>query len=386
MKICHIIPSYYPLGSPQIVYTRLLAKVGHQVDVLALQREGEKREESIQGVNVIRLANHKDGFFLLKTAPHFIKCLNAHLSQSDYDIVHVYSFRGCSILPLLNRNYPTKWILDIRTGNIAKSLLKSNIANTITKIESKAFQNIIVLDKMVAKKVLSANTRYIQIPLGADFSKFRPGRNNSLRNALGIHEDEIVIVFSSSLEPQRHPETALEAFRIALKDVPHLKLLILGDGNSRQAMELMVTQYGLSDRVIFTGQVPYDEVAGYISSGDIGLGYVPITPQYNPQPPLKTVEYLASGLPVIGTRTMGNLRFIKDMENGLLCDDAPQSIADQIISLSNNESLRNRLATNARNSVIRYDWNRIVELELLPLYRKILQNDISEKVGGAQIK
>ena len=378
MKICHILPNYYPYRPLQIFYTRALAQLGQEVDVLALRRGDEPFQEYSHGVRIQRFHKEKKGLFLLRTAPHFIKEVQSVLARNEYDLVHIYSFRGCSILPRINRRRNIRWILDIRTGNIAASRLRANLANWITKIESRAFQEI-VINPLIAEKVLSTNTPYTVVPIGADFNKFRPFRNPEFRQSLGIRKDDLTVIFSSSLEPQRYPEVVLEALRLALLKAPQLKLLIVGDGTSRNTLENLAKEKNIEDRVIFTGFVPFDEMPNYVAAADIGLGYVPITSQYDLQPPLKTVEYLASGLPVVATKTKGNMLFVLHEANGLLSEDDHNAIADQIVCLATKPALREELASRARSSVEHYDWNRIVEDMLLPVYQRALEGTLPGK-------
>jgi glycosyltransferase involved in cell wall biosynthesis len=111
-----------------------------------------------------------------------------------------------------------------------------------------------------------------------------------------------------------------------------------------------------------------------LNAADIGISYVPKTPQYDPQPPLKTVEFLACGLPTIATDTVGNRVFIRNEYNGLLIDDTVESLSNAIVKLVTDTSLRTKFASVSRQSVRKYDWQNIVEKKLIPIYRWIISN------------
>ena len=89
----------------------------------------------------------------------------------------------------------------------------------------------------------------------------------------------------------------------------------------------------VDDNVIFTGRVERRKVRDYISAADIGISYVPINESFSYNPPLKTFEYLACGLPTIATATESNRRIIDDGFNGILTSDNPEYLADAIINL-----------------------------------------------------
>ena len=106
---------------------------------------------------------------------------------------------------------------------------------------------------------------------------------------------------------------------------------------------------------------------------DVGISYVPMVPEYNIQPALKTLEYLSCSLPVLATKTLGNRKHLQDNENGLLSNDDPVSFSRVINEISLNKTLREKLKENARPSILEYDWKQIIQNYLLPAYETILR-------------
>ena len=93
---------------------------------------------------------------------------------------------------------------------------------------------------------------------------------------------------------------------------------------------------------------------------------------YNVQPPLKTIEYLASGLPVIATNTIANQAVITDNANGILVDDDESALVEGITRLVSDHELRKRLASNAAISARDFTWDVSTRYKLEPAYRDIL--------------
>ena len=137
-------------------------------------------------------------------------------------------------------------------------------------------------------------------------------------------------------------------------------------------MRSILGELKIQNNVNIIGPVPYLEMQNYLAVADIGLAFVPITPEYNSQPALKTLEMLSSGKPVIATATDGNRYFIQDGVNGMLVMDNYKDIADAILELVDNQDLRKRLGRASRVSVEKYDWSQIVENKLIPLYRDLV--------------
>jgi len=370
LKTCHILANYYPLYAAPFEYTRKLVKAGIDVDLVCLNRGSEPAVENIDGVQVTRI-----NLPIRKIAATFryLKIITKLLEQSHCDIVHVYCFRGCGILPLLSKKSYRKILIDIRSGSVSHQRFKSRLSNFMTRLEASTYDGIICVDQRVAHSVLGKKGANYIVPLGADFEKFKPYSNSRLRDEIGIKKNQIVVIFVSNLNHERNPYRVLKAFEKAATGHPQLVLLLVGAGSEMEEMRKMASKAPLRGKVIFAGQIPYHNVQEYLACGDIGLSYVPINGQYDLQPPLKTVEYLAAGLPMVATRTKGNMQFIRDDFNGVLVDDNEEAISQGICRLIEDSKLYNDISKEARRSVLNYDWTHIVKQNLLPAYKSMLK-------------
>jgi len=139
-----------------------------------------------------------------------------------------------------------------------------------------------------------------------------------------------------------------------------VKLLICGDGEERQKLEVRSKKLGISDKVKFMGFIAPAELPKYYAIADVfcrpslseGLGNV-------------FLEAMAAGVPVIATPVGGIPDFLKNGETGLFCHVRnPESIAEKIkwiLDEKNKEEVA-RVVANAREMVGRkYDWEIIAE-------------------------
>ena len=130
------------------------------------------------------------------------------------------------------------------------------------------------------------------------------------------------------------------------------RALIVGDGPERGTLQRHAAQLGLD--AIFTGRVPMAKVRDYHAVLDVFV--VPRTPDRVCQlvTPLKPVEAMASGLPVVvsGVRALGEI--VQDTVTGLLFPplDA-EALADTLQLLLGNPELRRELGANAKQWVAR---------------------------------
>jgi len=196
--------------------------------------------------------------------------------------------------------------------------------------------------------------RVIIVPNGVseEFLRPLPAVRNELRRSLGIADGEFVVGLVSSLVAHEGIGTLLEAVRILRHRGVPARALIVGDGAERAALQRRAADLGLD--AIFTGRVPSARVRDYHAALDAFV--VPRTPDRVCQlvTPLKPVEAMASGLPVVvsSVRALGEL--VQDGESGLLFPPLDAgALADALAQLRDSPELRAKLGARARERVAR---------------------------------
>jgi glycosyltransferase involved in cell wall biosynthesis len=193
----------------------------------------------------------------------------------------------------------------------------------------------------------------IIVPNGVSEEFLRPLPDGAaLRASLGIKPGEHVVGLVSSLVAHEGIGTLLEAVKILNDRGVRARALIVGDGPERTALQRQAADLGLD--AIFTGRVPSAKVRDYHAVLDVFV--VPRTPDRVCQlvTPLKPVEAMASGLPVVVSDVRALAEIVHDRETGLLSPslDAGE-LADRLQQLLANPDLRAKLGANARHWVAR---------------------------------
>jgi len=135
-----------------------------------------------------------------------------------------------------------------------------------------------------------------------------------------------------------------------------IKLLIVGkEGKFKENMQL-AQKLGVSDRVIFTGMIPYDMVPKYISAMDICLIPFKQNSIANNALPIKLFEYMACEKPVIST----NISPVKSLVGDDIFYAAnSKEYANKIDLLYQNKDLRTKKGKIGRKIAEKYDWEEI---------------------------
>ena len=136
----------------------------------------------------------------------------------------------------------------------------------------------------------------------------------------------------------------------------NVKFLIIGTGYEEEMLKNRVSKLGLENRVHFLGFVKHENMPQYLHISDIF-----IRPSLSEGFGNSYIEAMAAGIPVIATPVGGILDFLKDNENGLLCEVRnPKNIAWKVEMLLNDNVLKNKIVKNALEMVERkYQWNLI---------------------------
>lgn len=294
------------------------------------------------------------------------------LQRVDVDLVHVYPFRGCALLPV-SANGP-RYLLDVRTGNVSgRPWPWARVSDGVTRVESRAYDGRAVISRAVGRYVGGRGwDNSVVIPLGYPAQAAAAARAQRDARLHRASSPAIRIGYVGTLKPQRRLERLVEAAGELRRRGCPLTWIMVGGGGARPALEQQALASGVGESFEFRGEVPSDGVWEQYADLDISLAYVPAVPHFDRQPPVKTLEAMACGLPVIGTDTVGNREFIRDGVDGILVRDDVAALADAIERLAQDPAARRRLGERAAERVRDCSWEQIVRESLLPAYARLL--------------
>ena len=206
--------------------------------------------------------------------------------------------------------------------------------------------------EIIERGVPAGNVIIVPNGVSEEFLRPLPDDGGRLRASLGIEPDEHVVGLVSSLVAHEGLGTLLEAVKILNDRGVPVRALIVGDGPERTALQRQAAELGLN--AVFTGWVPSAKVRDYHAILDAFV--VPRTPDRVCQlvTPLKPVEAMASGLPVVvsGVKALGEI--IRDGETGLVFPPQdPGALADQLQTLLTSPGLRAKIGSAAHEWVAR---------------------------------
>ena len=162
---------------------------------------------------------------------------------------------------------------------------------------------------------------------GVDLEVFRPIAMAEARASLGWPDQPTLLAVGNLLENKGH-HLSIEA----LRQLPRYRLMIVGKGPQRQALESLAMRHGVSERVAFAGEVPQAELHRYFSAADAS-----ILASAREGWPNVLLESMACGTPVVATRVWGTPEIVKAPEAGrLVADRSANGLAAAVRDLMDN--------------------------------------------------
>ena len=250
--------------------------------------------------------------------------------------------------------------------NQAKGIIL-NIINHIEKRNMpKADKIIVVTSKLKQILIREYNVSENKIEVlenGANVDLFRPMERNRVISKLRISEQFRYVCFVGNFATWQGLEYLIKSVPHVLKECPDARFLLVGDGDLKERLESMVKDIGVSDKVIFTGMVPYQDVPYYINASDVCV--VPKLPLKSGYSPLKLCEYLACEKPVIASRLNG-FEILEEHQMGLLVPPEDEvALAQAIVRMLKDYSLREEMGKNGRQYVVKYrSWENVARKTL----------------------
>ena len=200
--------------------------------------------------------------------------------------------------------------------------------------------------------------------MGVELERFR-NVNPSLREELGIGDDEVVVTCVAEFTPTKNHSFLLAAWREVAKRFEHAHLLFVGDGELLEKTKAWVKRESLP-RVYFLGK--REDVPAVLSASDIV-----VLVSKREGLPRALLEGMAAGKPLVATDVRGNRDLVEDGVNGFLVPLGDVgALVEALGRLIGSKELRERMGEESRRKVEAYSLERVLQ-EMERIYRRFLE-------------
>jgi glycosyltransferase involved in cell wall biosynthesis len=300
---------------------------GFDVDFLALRRPGEPSVEHVRGVRVFHLNQRKYrgggmldyclayGAFLLRTA---CKAAALHLRR-PYAVVHVNNMPDfmvfSALVPKLMRArvlldihdpMPETWESKFKGARrnwmhkllLWQEQLSAWFADRVLTVHEPVKQNILLQHNLPGQPIFVVSN----FP---DDSMFPP------RESVPCNGSIRLVFHGTILERSGLGQMLLALSRITHKD--RISAKVIGEGDFSEAFALQIQHLKLEGMVEFVNaSVPVNEIPAAIADCNVGIVPLEISAITNHALPLKLLEYIALGMPVVSVRNAAISHYLSD--------------------------------------------------------------------------
>jgi glycosyltransferase involved in cell wall biosynthesis len=197
----------------------------------------------------------------------------------------------------------------------------------------------------------------------------------ALRRALGFAAEDFVIAMSAVLRPEKnHVQLVRAVARLRQRGVP-AQALMIGDGETRPAVEALARRLGVADRLAITGF--QHDVRPFVAACDV-LAITSTTEAFS----LAAIEAMAAGRPVVHSNVGGAAEMIRPGENGFLFPVGDTRELVECLARLADRGARERMSRAAREAV----ETRFSERAMVERYEIMLQELETERNKRANIR
>jgi glycosyltransferase involved in cell wall biosynthesis len=385
MKVC-IITSVHPPLDSRILHREAasLANNGFEVTLLVRSTDGDS---TVGGVKIKCLRRRRSRFLRMASQWRFL--LLALREKAE-----LYHFHDPELIPILilvrilarrpvvydvHEDYPDSMRLKEWVPRLVRGIL-AKLADPMERLSARCLSAVITADDIVARRFKNVRGPVVVL---YNFPKrdFHLAGGSSKRS----RGHPVQLIYTGSMSRERGQWLMLDVVRaLVSQEGVDAGLWLAGEFDSERKRLEFIRAIEADDclrgRVSWLGVLAHEEVSNWLGSADIGL--VPLQPvsKFYKNIPTKLFEYMAMGLPIVGSDLPPIRKFVEESKTGCLAvPDKPESHVGKVMFLIQNPDLRRQMGENGRRAFeTTYNWLS-EEKKLLRLYSHLLE---SKKVDG----
>jgi glycosyltransferase involved in cell wall biosynthesis len=315
-------------------------------------------------IEIIRPAMIKIPLLDKITLPFFhMKAINRILKQKKIDLIVGQTILNTFCGLILSKIYHIPFLYHVMDSihSIAADYIPKYflfVAKVLETLIIKFSDVVITVNKGLKEYIVKLGgdpAKVFVIPAGVDFNKYQMVETrDQIRKKFGIRNEDLILFFMGWLYSFSGLKE-LADYLLVISDAS-IKLLVVGEGD---LYLYLLTSSKKSDKIIMTGQVPFEEIPKYLSAADIC-----VLPAYRNEimmniVPIKLIEYMAAGKPVISSKLQGVIREFGKNNGILYCDDVKDLVS---IALElRKERKMEAIGKQGANFIKKLDWDILVK-------------------------
>lgn len=350
-----------------------LSKLGYEIGIWGLNEYDTEKYEELgiktlnSGNQYRKLSSKEDGQILKSLYLSKIFALKKAIKKFAPDILHAHYASSYGLMGTLTGFRP--YVISVWGSDVYDFPKKSFIHRLTLRFSLKKADLILSTSNVMAAETRKYTDKEVEVtPFGVDTLSFVPDKKKTI-----FSNTDLVIGTIKTLEDKYGISYLIESFHLCVAKFPNhsLKLLIVGDGSKRGQLEKKVEDYGLKEKVFFSGRVPHNETVRYYNELDI---YVALSTLDSESFGVAIVEASSCGLPVVVSAVGGLPEVVLADQTGFVVPNRDSGAAAKAMgNLILNKPLRELMGRKGREHVLKtYNWGDNVH-QMANVYQRIIK-------------
>jgi PEP-CTERM/exosortase A-associated glycosyltransferase len=319
------------------------------------------------------------------------------LREQPANVIHAHSpcLNGLAALghgtPLVYEMRSSWEDAAVSSGTTTAGSLRYRFSKMLETFVARRADEIVVICEGLKRELMSrgiADSKITVVPNALPAEMFDlppPEQIAAIRARYGLERAKVIGFFGSFFEWEGI-DSLVAALPAVLAVVPSARLLLAGGGRQETELRRLVEQRGLLDQVIFAGRIAHDEVRAFYGAADV-VAYPRIPERLTEMvTPLKPLEAMAQGTPVVASDVGGHRELLADGKTGFLFTAGDiDALAAKLLHVLHGTATVPQVVAAARQVVERERrWSVVVE-RYVPVYARLgAGGRRAQRAAGAQ--
>ncbi|MDQ4133765.1 MAG: glycosyltransferase family 4 protein [Actinomycetota bacterium] len=266
--------------------------------------------------------------------PALRRWLRSELDAFRPDLLHVMLLQALLVTSTLRKKAPTKWLLTHVYGDVFAVRRFGRTYRALDRWAGRRFDRMVAISKAVEDFLVTDHGYPSEKVLC-----IQPGWEGEPRPRIDGGAPTVVCV--AKMRPEKGHDTLLDAFDLVRRDVPDARLVLVGDGDLRPALEAKVDTLGLRGSVVFAGPVP--DIWEHLAPASV-FALASRSEAFG----IALVEAMAAGLPVVAPAVGAIPEVVTSGVTGELYRPGDhRALADSITKILRSRELQREMGTKA---------------------------------------
>lgn len=356
-----VVHHYYPADPRVRRETEALLAAGWSVDVVCLRRGDEPEVEQCGGATVYRLPvrRHRGAGLGTYTVEYLaflalasVKVARLHLRRR-YHVVQAHNIPDFLVFAgALPKLLGAKVVLDVHDPVPELYMAKFEgspghpavrLMALVERVSTAFADRVVTVGEPSRRSLLARGVRPEKITLVVNSADPRIFHRPAPAPAVDRPRSSFNLIYHGGLYERYGLDLAVRAAAQLREEIPELRFDVYGEGEAVPALERLVVELGVADRVTLHGFVPIERIPAIIARSDLGVVPYRRSRFTDLLYATKAFEYLEMGVPVVISRIAGMVDLFRGAPDMFVQPDDPAALAARIRELYRDRARLTRL-------------------------------------------